>query len=89
MGPGAYVAGPCGLRGTDWSKAQREALGRRERWGPSGEGAGDGVLDEVPSSLKKPVGICPQRVEEHWGRGNSMAEASGKEVAVAAVEGRG
>lgn len=46
--------------------------------GPSGEGSGDGLLEEVPSSLKKPVGICPQRVEGHWGIGNSMAEASGK-----------
>lgn len=74
MGPCAYVAGPCGLRGIDWSKAQREALGRRERWGPSGEGAGDGVLDEVPSSLKTEGGKALGSREQH---GRSLRKGSG------------
>lgn len=83
MGPIAYMAGPCVLcllQGTDQSKSQRKSVGRRGVGaGPSGEGPGDSLLEEVPSSLKKPVGIFPQRVEGHWRRGNSMAETSGKE----------
>lgn len=39
-------------------------------------GAEAGLGKEVALESEKPVGTCAQRVEGHWGRGNSVAEGS-------------